>query len=76
MLKIANKNIEKCRRKAKKGPILSYRDIGHFFDFILHVSIFLLDIFGIASQLSCEAMFKMSIKNIKNVGENRRKDQF
>ena len=40
--------------------------ISPFLDFLLHFSIFLLDIFNIASQLSCEAMLKI----LKNVGEN------
>ena len=48
-------------------------EIGPFFDFLLHNSIFLYEILNIASQLSCEAMFKISSEN---VGENRRKDQF
>ena len=69
MLKILSKNIEKCMRKSKKGPIfvLSYQDrtkIGPFFDLFLHFLIFLLATLNIASQLSYEAMFKISIKNI------------
>ena len=39
--------------------------IGRFVDFLLHFSIFLLEIFSIASQLSCEAMINITIKNIK-----------
>ena len=67
LFKISSKNIEKCRRKTKKGPILvlSYQDrtkIGPFFDFLLHFSIFLLEI---VSQLSCEAVLKFSSKNIE-----------
>ena len=34
--------------------------ISPFFDFLLHVSIFLLEILNIASQLSCKAMLKIS----------------
>ena len=30
---------------------------GPFFDFLLHFSICFIEFFGIASQLSCEAMF-------------------
>ena len=51
-------SIEKCMRNPKKGPILV---LSHQ------------DKTKIASQLSCEAMFKISSENI---GENRRKDQF
>ena len=69
MFQISSKNIEKCRRKTKKGPILvlSYQDrtkIGPFFDFVLHFSIFLLEIFNISSQLSCKAMLKFSSTDI------------
>ena len=37
---------------------------------------FLIEILNIASQLICEAMSKILSKNIKNVRENQRKDQF
>ena len=36
--------------------------IGPFFDFLLHFSIFVLEIFSIDSQLSCKTMFKISSK--------------
>ena len=39
--------------------------IGPVFDFLLHFSIFLLENFSKASQLSWETMFKISSKNIK-----------
>ena len=39
--------------------------ICRFFDFVRHFSIFLFEIFSIASQLSCEIMFKISCKNIE-----------
>ena len=39
--------------------------IGPFFDFLLHYSILLFEISNIASQLSCEAMTKISSKNIE-----------
>ena len=39
--------------------------IDHFFDFLLNVSIFLLEILNIASQLSCEAMLKNLSYNIE-----------
>ena len=39
--------------------------IGPFFDFLLHFSIFLLEISSIASQLSFETMFKSPSKNIE-----------
>ena len=39
--------------------------IGHFFDFLLNFSIFVLEIFSIDSQLSCETMFKVSSENIE-----------
>ena len=47
IFRISSKNIKKCRRKTKKGPmlVLSYQDMtknGPFFDFLLHFSIFLL----------------------------------
>ena len=38
--------------------------ISAFFNFLLHFSIFLLEILNIVSQLSCEAMIKYSSKNI------------
>ena len=45
---------------------------GPFVDFNLHLSIFLLEILNIASHLSCEAVLKISSKNIEKC---RRKDQ-
>ena len=41
--------------------------ISPFYDFLLHFLIFLLDIFIIALKLSCEAMFKISSKNIEKM---------
>ena len=38
--------------------------IGPFFDFLLHFSIFILEIFNIASQLSCEAILENSRRKI------------
>ena len=49
--------------------------IGPFFVFILHFSIFLFEIWIMVSHLSCEAKVEISIKNIENIGENRRKGQ-
>ena len=49
--------------------------IGPFFDFLLHFSIFLVEILNIASQLSCEAMLKILSKNIEECKRKRRKDQ-
>ena len=43
--------------------------IGPFFNFLLHYLIFLLEIFSMASQLSCETLFKISCKNAENVGK-------
>ena len=43
--------------------------IGSFFNFLLHFLIFLLGIFSVAPQLSCEAMFKISTTNIKKCTE-------
>ena len=45
--------------------------IGPFFDFLLHYSIFLLEIFNIVVKL-CQ---KFQVKILNNVEENRRKDQ-
>ena len=80
MFKISSRNIEKCRRKMKQGPILvlSYHDrtkIGPFFDFLLNFSIFWLEIFSIASQPSCKAMFKISSKSIEKWREKSKKEQ-
>ena len=64
MFKTSNKNIEKFKRKTKKGPILvlSYQDktkIGPFFDFLLHFSIVYLKFLAL---LHNSAMFKISKK--------------
>ena len=81
MSKILSENIEKCWIQTKKGPILvlSYQDrarikIGPFFDFLLHLSKFLLDIFSIASQQKCEAMLKISSKNIDKCRREPKKE--
>ena len=47
--------------------------IGPFFDFLLHFSICLLDFFSIVSRLSCEAMFKISSKNIEKCRKKSKK---
>ena len=78
MFKISSKNIENCRRKTKKETIfvLSYQDrtrIGPFFNFLLHFLIFVLILFSIASQHSCEAKFKISSKNIEKCRRNSKK---
>ena len=39
--------------------------IGPFFDFLLHFSTFLLEILNKVLQLSCEAMLKISSRNIE-----------
>ena len=45
--------------------------IGPFFDFLLHFSIFLLEIFSLSLQLSCETMFKN--KNIERFKRKTKK---
>ena len=50
--------------------------IGHFFDFLLNVSIFLLEILNIASQLSCEAMLKILSKNIEKCRRKSKKGPY
>ena len=47
--------------------------IGPFFEFLLHFSIFLLEIFSLASQLSCETMLKTSNKNIEKCKRKSKK---
>ena len=47
--------------------------IGSFFDFLLYFSIFLLEIVNIAILLSCEAMLKISSKNIKKCRRKSKK---
>ena len=47
--------------------------IGPFFDVLQHFSVFLLEIFNIASQLSCEAMFKISNENIEKCRRKSKK---
>ena len=47
--------------------------IGPLLDFLLHFSIFLLEILNIASQLSCEAMLKMLSKNIEKCKRKTKK---
>ena len=40
-------------------------EIGPFFDFLLHLSILLLEIFSIAFQLSCETVVRVYKNNVK-----------
>ena len=47
--------------------------IDPFFDFILHFSIFLFELFNIISQLSCEAKQKISSENIEKCRRNSKK---
>ena len=47
--------------------------ISPFSHFRLHFLIFLLEIFSIASQLSCEAIFTTSNKNIEKCGRKSKK---
>ena len=47
--------------------------IGPFFDFLLHFSIFWVEIFSIASQLSCDNMFKISSTNIEKCRRKTKK---
>ena len=49
--------------------------IGPFIDFLLHFSMFFLEVLKITSHLSCEAMLKIQEEILKNEGEIRRKDQ-
>ena len=49
----------------QKSNIQDRTKIGPSFDFLLHFSMFLLEILSIALQLSCEAMLKISNKNIE-----------
>ena len=77
MFKISCQNIKNFRRITKKGPIfvLYYHDrtkISLFFEFLLHYSMFLYEIFSEASQLTCS---KFQVKILKTVEENPRKDQ-
>ena len=63
------KKVKNVAEKTKKGPrlVLPYQDktkIGPFFDFLLHFSIFLLEILNIVLQLSCKGMLKILSKNI------------
>ena len=59
LLKKAN-FIQQQVQKRICSPFQDRAKIGPFFDFLLNFSIFLLGIFSIASQLSCETMFKIS----------------
>ena len=47
--------------------------IGPFFDVLQHFSEFLLEIFNIASQLSCEAMLKISSKIVQGCRRESRR---
>ena len=51
-------------------------EIGPFFDFRLHYSIFLFEILNIASQLICEDMPKISSKNIEKCRRKSTKGPF
>ena len=47
--------------------------IDPLFDFLLHFSMFLLEIVSTASQLNCETMFKISRKNIEKFRRKSKK---
>ena len=73
---MSSKNIEKCRRKYRiKDHYWSYLDKKRprLFLFLLHLSIFLLEILNITSQLSHEAMIQISSKNIEKLRRKSKK---